>query len=105
MCRVFTERYIHELKLSRSGHKDGNKLNNRPNNLQICKAEEHEEIQKVVNTVDGQRYRRYCRTIKISAKTKKAYKVGYQWIPKSQSVIEGNYLYVKEWLFKKLRTV
>jgi len=82
-------------------HKDGNKLNNDPNNLEVLKPDEHLEKHNLLLVVDGKRYRRIGEVRQIRRQTPKAYFIFSVWYPKSRCIIQDGILYCEEWLFEK----
>lgn len=62
-------------------HKDGNKFNNSPANLEVLTREAHQREHDQILTIDGQTY--------------------HTWIPKSQVVIHEGFLYILALLYEK----
>lgn len=82
-------------------HKDENKFNNNPSNLEILTREEHQKEHKQVITVNGRKYYKLARVSKIYRKTSKAYLIARKWVPRSQTIIQDGYVYITEWIKRK----
>lgn len=82
-------------------HKDKNKLNNDPSNLEVLDRETHEERHGNVIFIDGKKYIKLARIEKIYRETGAAIMVARKWIPKSQCVFRDGFVYLTEWIWKQ----
>jgi hypothetical protein len=88
-------------------HRNGDKLDNRPANLQLLNREEHQRAHGEIIEDRGKRYVRLCWTRDIARQTAKAVLVENErvpentWLPQSQIVRRGQYLYVQEWVMRE----
>jgi len=89
-------------------HKDGDKFNNNPDNLDVVFREEHEIQHGKVIYVNGIKYIRLVTAKRRRKQTRKAILIGGrsgQWYPKSQLIEQHGYLYATEWIYKKKQDV
>jgi hypothetical protein len=89
--KSFSEYVVH--------HKNKDKHDNDPSNLEILDEEQHGEVHGRVIHENGSIYIRFCRTEKIYTETDKAILVAHQWIPKSQCGVKAGYLYISKWMY------
>jgi hypothetical protein len=82
-------------------HKDGNKLNDNPENLEILNREKHQEEHGQIIYDSGKKYIKLARVSKIYRETNKAILVARQWIPKSQIIVKDGVIYLPEWLYNE----
>lgn len=82
-------------------HKDQNKRNNDPSNLQLVTREKHQTIHGQRMIINGEPYVRLCRRSKIYRETRKVILVAHRWVPKSQALIQGKYVFVKEYVYNR----
>ncbi len=82
-------------------HKDGNKFNNLPLNLQLLKRKEHEMAHGKTLYENGQGYVRLVDASVPRAHTKSAVLIGGKrgtWYPKSQLIVRDGYIYASKWI-------
>ena len=88
-------------------HRNGNKLDNTPENLQLLTRDEHQRAHGEIIYDHGKRYVRLCETDDIARQTAKAVLIDNEqlpedtWLPRSQIIARGRYLYIAEWLMKE----
>lgn len=82
-------------------HKDKNKFNCNPDNLECLTRTEHRETHGLIVHENGIKYIRLCRINKVYRETKKAFLIAHRWVPKSQTLIRDGYIYVTEWLTRQ----
>jgi hypothetical protein len=82
-------------------HKDGNKFNNTPDNLELLSREAHQREHGQMITIDGKTYRKLAELNKVYHSTDRAYLVANTWIPKSQVEIRNGFIYIPEWMYNK----
>lgn len=82
-------------------HKDRNKLNCNPENLECLTRDEHQEEHGNIIYVDGKRYVKLCHTSKVYRETDKAIMVARRWIPKSQMIVREGHVYIADWIYKE----
>ena len=85
-------------------HKDGNKFNNNPDNLDVVFREEHEIKHGKAIYMNGIKYLRLAPANRRRKQTHKAILIGGrfgEWYPKSQLIEKYGYLYATEWIYKK----
>ena len=75
--------------------------NNTPENLQILNREEHQRAHGEIIYEQGQRYIRIGWEDDIERQTAKAVLIGGEWVPQSQIVVRGHYLYGAEWIVQE----
>ena len=82
-------------------HNDEDKFNNHPSNLAVITRREHEIKHGNIIVRDGQEYRRFARHNKIYRRSAKAIMVARKWIPLSQVIFVGNWIYATPWILEK----
>jgi hypothetical protein len=82
-------------------HKDENKLNNQPSNLEALTRYQHQIHHDQIIKRDGQIFIKLARVSKVYRETPKAYLIAHQWIPKSETILHNRVIYVAEWLYQK----
>jgi hypothetical protein len=82
-------------------HKDKNKLNNNPDNLEVLTREEHEVEHNQIIIYEGKKYIKLAKISKIYQKTTKSVMVGRKWIPNSQIVYKNEFIYVSDWFYNQ----
>jgi len=85
-------------------HKDGNKFNNNPDNIDIVSRDAHDLEHGYVIYIHGKKYIRLVPANRRRKKTKKAILIGGkkgQWYPRSQLIERNGYLYATEWIYSK----
>ncbi|MHA1251828.1 MAG: HNH endonuclease [Candidatus Helarchaeota archaeon] len=82
-------------------HKNRNKLDCRPENLELLSNEEHQMKHGKIIFLKHKKYIRLAKKNKINKKTKKAIYVFNKWIPKSQIIVINNWIYVTNWMYEK----
>jgi hypothetical protein len=82
-------------------HRNGDKWDNNPENLQLLNREEHQLAHGEIIFEHGIRYIRLCRIDDIDRHTAKAVLIENEWLPRSQTVERGQYLYGAEWVVKE----
>ena len=80
-------------------HKDGNKFNNQPSNLEVLTRLVHEMEHGTIIYRNGVKYKKLGHINKIYRETSKAILMAHQWIPKSQCIFEDDYVYIPEWMY------
>ncbi|MHA1996607.1 MAG: HNH endonuclease [Promethearchaeota archaeon] len=82
-------------------HRDENKFNNNPENLDVLTREQHQLEHGSVVYRNGVKYIKFARTSKIYRTTAKAILVAHKWIPVSQILISGGWIYLTQWMYDK----
>lgn len=85
-------------------HKNKNKFDNNPDNLEIILREEHQLEHGQVIYENGQKYIRLVPAYRRRKQTYKAILIGGKrgtWYPRSQLLIRDGYIYASEWIYKK----
>ena len=93
---IFSEYDVH--------HKNENRFDNNPENLEIIFREEHELEHGQFIYEFGQKYIRLVPAHRRRKQTRKAILIGGKrgtWYPKSQLITRNGYIYASEWIYNK----
>jgi len=85
-------------------HKDGDKFNNDPYNLEIVFREDHELEHGKILYEDGIKYIKLVPANRHRKQTRKAILIGGKrgaWYPKSQLITRNGQIYATEWIVKR----
>jgi hypothetical protein len=85
-------------------HKNENKFDNNPKNLEVIKRKEHKLEHGQTIYEGGQKYIRLVPAHRRRKETYKAVLIGGRygtWYPKSQLINRNGYIYASEWIYKQ----
>lgn len=85
-------------------HKNQNRFDNNPDNLDVIFREEHEIEHGVFFYESGQKYIRLVPAHRKRKQTYKAILIGGKrgtWYPRSQLITRNGYIYASEWIYNK----